>query len=74
MSFKGSYYSDNVVNSQLYEEENGKPDSTFLEPVANGPKSLDKIVLKIMRRNHVFYEAVSSACVVGISVRTFLCI
>ena len=58
----------------LYEEEDSKPDSTFVKPVANGPKCLDKFVLKIVRRYHIIYEKVSSGRVVGVTIRAFLCI
>ena len=63
------------MDNQFYEVlQYGKPESTFLEPVANGPKSLDKFVLKTVRGYHIIYEKVSPRRVVGISIRAFLCI
>ena len=61
-------------DEQLNEEEYSKPDSTFLKPVANGPKSLDKFVLRLLRGYHVIYEEICSRWVLGVSVRVFFCI
>ena len=74
MYLQGSHYHDNDINIQFYEEEYGKPGSTFLEPVANGPKGVDKFVLKIIRGYHIINKEVSSGCVVGMSIRAFLCV
>ena len=49
MYLQGSHYHDNDINNQFYKEEYGKPDSTFLKPVTNRSKGLDKFVLKIIR-------------------------
>ena len=74
MYLQGSHYYDNDINNQFYEEEYGKPDSTFLKPVTNHSKGLNKFVLKIFRRYHFINEEVNSGCIVGVSIRAFLCV